>query len=317
MAPRLAGTDDGIQGDDELPHNSGDDDFAGLAVAPELFSEEAHDGIVLDGDESRHVQRFSDSGSSRLDMARALDLAAIVIDGRKAHKAGDLAPGECAEFRQISQHGRDGRRADAFEGSHEARLARQHSAGAEMRRDLGLKRRQGFAKAGEMRLQASADDGVAGMLQPVGFREEHLLNLVAPSFQVSKRQNLWRQRNVKPKILGLKPIKGENAGVDWICFRDKAEIPGEMANACAMRLVYGDAKLHADRKNMALVAAGGLADSQHRAKAALGVAPHFGNQRFADCLRLVRRDALLIGGENMNNQAILGDFERNDVIECA
>ena len=31
---------------------------------------------------------------------------------------------------------------------------------------------------------------MAGMLQPVGFREDHLLELVAPVFQVSERQNL-------------------------------------------------------------------------------------------------------------------------------
>jgi len=75
-------------------------------------------------------------------------------------------------------------------------------------------------------------------------------------------------------------------------------------------------KLHADRKNMALVAAGRLADGQQRAKAALGVAPHFDKQRFADRLRLVRRDALFISWQNMNNQTVLGDFKRDHMVEC-
>ena len=35
-----------------------------------------------------------------------------------------------------------------------------------MRRDLGLKRHQGFPKACDMRLQVQADAGIAGMLQP-------------------------------------------------------------------------------------------------------------------------------------------------------
>ena len=62
-----------------------------------------------------------------------------------------------------------------------------------MRRDLGLKGRQGFAKACNMRLKASAHADVTGMLQPVGFGEEHLLELVAPGFEVSERQNLRRR----------------------------------------------------------------------------------------------------------------------------
>ena len=89
-----------------------------------------------------------------------------------------------------------------------------------------------------------------------------------------------------------------------------------MANACAVGLVHGDPKFHADRKNMALIAAGRLADGEERAKPALGVEPHFGEQRFADRLRLVRRDALFIGGQNMNNQTVFGDFERDDMVEC-
>ena len=74
---------------------------------------------------------------------------------------------EVAQFGHVSQDGRNGRGADALERSHEARFARERLAGFDMRRDLGLKRRQGFAKAGDMRFKASADAGVAGMLKPV------------------------------------------------------------------------------------------------------------------------------------------------------
>src|SRR5271166_6194691 len=88
---------------------------------------------------------------------------------------------------------RDGCGADALERLHEARFARERLAGFDMRRDLGLKRSQGFAKAGDMRLEASADADMAGMLQPVGFGEEHLLELVAPGFQVFERQDLGRR----------------------------------------------------------------------------------------------------------------------------
>ena len=69
----------------------------------------------------------------------------------------------------MSQYRRNSRGADALERSHEARFARREASppGFDMRRDLGLKRRQGFAKAGDMRFKASADAGVAGMLKPV------------------------------------------------------------------------------------------------------------------------------------------------------
>ena len=220
MAPRFTGAEYGVQGDDEFSHDGGDNDFAGLAAPSEFIGEEAHDGVMLDGEERRHV-----------DMARALERAAIVVDWRKARDTGGLALCECAQFGHVSQDGRDGRRADALERLHEPRFARERLAGFDMRRDLGLKRCQGFAKAGDMRFKASADAGVAGMLHPVGFGEEHLLELVAPGFQVSERQNLGRRRNIDAKIRGLKPIEGKNAGVDRIGLGEKAEIPGEMANA--------------------------------------------------------------------------------------
>ena len=97
-----------------------------------------------------------------------------------------------------------------------------------------------------MRFKASADAGVAGMLEPVCFSEEHLLELVAPGFQVFEHQNLGRRRNIEAKIRGLKPIEGENAGVDRIGFGEKAEIPGEMANARSVSLVHGDPEFFAD-----------------------------------------------------------------------
>ena len=67
---------------------------------------------------------------------------------------------------------------------------------------------------------------------------------------------------------------------------------------------------------MAFIAAGRLANDEERPKGRLGIAPHLGNQRFGDCCRLVRSDALFFGGQNINNQTVLGDFERNDMIEC-
>jgi hypothetical protein len=185
-----------------------------------------------------------------------------------------------------------------------------------MRRNLGLKRGQSFAKACDMRLEASAHAGVTGLLQPVRFGEEHLLELVAPGFQVSKRQKLGRWRNIEAKIRGLKPIEGKNAGVDRIGLSEKAEIPGEMANARSVGLVRGDPEFFADFENMAFIAAGRLADDEERPKGVLGIAPHLGEERIADRLRLVRSDALFFGGQNMNNQTILGDFERDDMIEC-
>ena len=167
-----------------------------------------------------------------------------------------------------------------------------------------------------MRLKASAHADVTGMLQPVGFGEEHLLELVAPGFQVSERQNLRRRWNVKAKVRGLKPIEGKNAGVDRIGLGEKAEISGEMANARSVGLVRGNPEFFADFENMAFIAAGRLADDKERPKGGLGIAPHLGHQRFADCCRLVGGDALFFSGQNMNNQTVLGDFERNDMIEC-
>jgi hypothetical protein len=149
-----------------------------------------------------------------------------------------------------------------------------------MRRNLGLKRSQGFAEACNMRLKASAHAGVTGMIQAAVFGEEHLLELVAPGFQVSERQNLRRRWNVKAKVRGLEPIEGEHAGVDRIGLGEKAEISGEMANARSVGLVRGNPEFFADFENMAFIAAGRLADDEERPKGGLGIAPHLGHRRF-------------------------------------
>ena len=67
---------------------------------------------------------------------------------------------------------------------------------------------------------------------------------------------------------------------------------------------------------MALIAAGRLADDEQRAEIGLGVASHFSEQRLADRFGFVGGDALFAGGQDMNDETVLGDFERNDVIEC-
>jgi hypothetical protein len=91
VAPRFARAKDGVQGDDQLSHDGGDNNFAGLAIPSEFIGEEAHDGIVLDGDERRHVERLADGRSPCLDMAKALERAAIVVDWRQARDAGGVA----------------------------------------------------------------------------------------------------------------------------------------------------------------------------------------------------------------------------------
>ena len=72
MAPRFARAEDCVQGNDELSHDGGDNDFARLAAPSEFIGEEPHDGIMLDGDQSGHVERLADGGSPCLDMARGL-----------------------------------------------------------------------------------------------------------------------------------------------------------------------------------------------------------------------------------------------------
>jgi len=157
---------------------------------------------------------------------------------------------------------------------------------------------------------------VTGVLQPVFLGEEHLLNLVAPGFQVLERQDLGRRLDIEVKIGGLKPIKGENASVDRVVFGDEAEISAEMANARSMGLVRGDPEFFADFENMAFIAAGRLADDEQRPEIGLGVASQFGEQSLADRLGFVGDDALSASGQDMDDETVLGDFERNDMIEC-
>jgi hypothetical protein len=140
---------------------------------------------------------------------------------------------------------------------------------------------------------------VTGVLQPVFLGEEHLLNLVASGFQVPERQDLGRRPNIEVKIGGLEPIKGENASVDRVGLGEKAEIPGEAANPRSMGLVRGDPEFHAEIENMALIAAGRLADDEQRAEIGLGVASQFSEQRLADRFGFVGGDALLAGGQDI------------------
>jgi len=45
MAPRLAGTHDGVERDDELSHDGGDDDFGGLAIPFKLIGKSRMTGL--------------------------------------------------------------------------------------------------------------------------------------------------------------------------------------------------------------------------------------------------------------------------------
>jgi hypothetical protein len=66
---------------------------------------------------------------------------------------------------------------------------------------------------------------------------------------------------------------------------------------------------------MAFIAAGRLADDEQRTEIGLGVASQFGEQSLADRLEFVGDDALSASGQDMDDETVLGDFERNDVIE--
>jgi hypothetical protein len=50
---------------------------------------------------------------------------------------------------------------------------------------------------------------------------------------------------------------------------------------------------------------------------ALALPSQFGEQRLADRLGFVGGDALFTGGQYVNDETVLGDFERNDVVKCA
>jgi hypothetical protein len=123
-----------------------------------------------------------------------------------------------------------------------------------MRRDLGLKRSQGFTKACNMPLKAAAHAGVTGMIQVAVFGEEHLLDLVAPGFQVSERQNLGRR------------WRGRRLDRSWREGRDILR-NGERATR---GLVRDDSEFFADFENMAFIAAGRLADDEERPMGGLG-----------------------------------------------
>ena len=176
------------------------------------------------------------------------------------------------------RHPGQAKREATLERLHEARLTGEGLAGFDKSRDLGLKRRQGFAKAGDMSSEAPAYTGVTGVLQPVFLGEEHLLSLVAPGFQVLERQDLGRRLDIEVKIGGLQPKKGENTSVDRVGFGDEVEISGEAANPRSMGFARGDPELHAEIENMALIAAGRLADDEQRAEIGLGVASQFGDR---------------------------------------
>lgn len=116
------------------------------------------------------------------------------------------------------------------------RFASERIVGLDVSGDLGFERRQCLAQAGDMHLQASHHADVAGVLEPVGLGDQHLLHLIAPSFQVPEGGQLGRWRHVEAQTLGPEAVEGKHASIDRIGLGKQAQILGEVPYARPMGL---------------------------------------------------------------------------------
>jgi hypothetical protein len=113
--PRLTGTQDGIQDDEEFAHAGHESDLLELAGLPQALIEGTDDRVEADGGKSRHVQDGPHLSPPAPNGTRAVMLTAVVVEGSEPDQGGDALAGQGAQFGEIGQEGVAGSRADALE----------------------------------------------------------------------------------------------------------------------------------------------------------------------------------------------------------
>jgi hypothetical protein len=185
---------------------------------------------------------------------------------------------------------------------------------AHQRRDLGGEGGEGLAQAGDLRRQAAQHARVSGVLEPVGFGDQHGLDLLAPRLELLQGRLLRARRLIEAQSRGMGAIAGEHAGIDRVGL-GQAEILGEEAHPRAMRPVHLEAQLAAGREHVTLVAAGRLADDEQGSEPLVGIALELGLEQAPNGGWRVGKPHLPVAGQRVHDEMVLGHFERNDVIE--
>lgn len=114
-----------VEEDEEFSHNGCESEFGGFVGGAEGLVEGAQDVVAAGGAQGGHVEGIAQAHAASGDVAFALEVAAVLVEGSDAEEGGGLGAGEGAEFRAKSQAG------GGSQGSHTWDLGEASSLGGQ------------------------------------------------------------------------------------------------------------------------------------------------------------------------------------------
>ena len=220
----------GVEGDQQLAHHRRQRDLGRLAPADQRPVGEREARAAAARAQDRHVQRPAHGPAAALDLAPAPPLPAVPRDRRQPDQAGDLAPVERAEFRQLGQEGRDQDRADPRRGPQQGGGGREVRVGrdrlGQQRVELRLLPPQPV-EGGAGALDQGRRAQVAELLAAGGDLGQELAAVGQELGQAPPRGVGDRGRR-RP---GERAVPGDHGGVDAVGLGQHAARLGEVAHA--------------------------------------------------------------------------------------
>lgn len=119
ISPRYLIFDHGVEDDKELSHGGDQRDHFLLSSVHEALVEGFELGVVTDGCDGGHVERFADLHTSSAGGPFAAQGSTVAVGGSDSDEPGDLLPVELSELGKLGDESGGGRRSDADDGLQE------------------------------------------------------------------------------------------------------------------------------------------------------------------------------------------------------
>ena len=231
--------------------------IGGFALLAEPLVEAPDLRIVSAGHQGRHVQRRPHIAASAADHAFAPVLPAVVVHGRHAHQAGDLASVELAQFGQGGQQHLAGGRADAWHALEQLVLLPPDRAVFDglvhSLVDVGDLADEGV----EHQPDALADLEGAGVLQTVALGRPHGYQLATAGHQILDGLFCGRGHGAALRLNGQAKA-GDDRGVDGVGLGQQPQGLGVIPHLAGIDDHDRPAGSDQFARERQLVAAGGL-----------------------------------------------------------
>ena len=127
VLPRSSSHEDGVCENDKFAFAGDDGSGVGLSAGAQPCIEGFEIGVpMVGGGESRHEHGFAQSGAAAGDMALAVALGRLVVEGRYSEHGGRLLAGEASQFRHADQQACRSALAKAWNGEEKVEPLAQH-----------------------------------------------------------------------------------------------------------------------------------------------------------------------------------------------